>query len=256
MPEAQQNYCARGIKTPNINECNLVVFMGPIGVGKTTLARALVLISQLKGISAKYSYIRLNHVFAYALTWIIARLLGKIRVEPLSAIHSRNPFVFKRLFKLWLYVAVFSLALKHIINISIASRLYKRIFIEDYLVVTMCDLAAILNAYEIPLSWATFMVKFLLKLLLRRKVCIVLLRVSTYDSLIYRWMLRRSINRDICYAINGYSYIKFHDKCAESLLRTLIQHFPKNFDFLVISDADKLKFSTIINIILMWLKTP
>jgi hypothetical protein len=252
-----QNYCVfiQGAKASNASGCRLIVLMGPVGVGKTTLAYSLISISRSGGVSTKYSYIRLNHVFAYVLTWIIARLLGKIPVEPLSAIHSRNPLIFKKLFKLWLYTAILSLALKYIIAIDIPIKFYKRIFVEDYLVVTVCDLVAVLNAYKIPLSEATLMLKLLTRLLLKHKTCIVLLRVSTYNSLIRRWAMRGSIDRDIHYAVSEYSYIKFHDKCAESLLKTLIRYYPENFAVFIINDVDKLRFSAIIDTIINLAKT-
>lgn len=227
------------------NSVKIIAIIGPVGVGKTTIRKYLVLRLKERGVRIKESSIRLNHLFAYLYLLLVVRILNYKGSEPISTLGKYNPQVFVKLFSLWKHIMLLSLLIKYLISIYIPLKIFrKNVIVEDYLLVTICDLVWVATWFNIPPESLLNELSVLLKFLVKLPMKIVHLK-ATYENLVKRWFIRGSFERDKVYMITGFTYIKFHESCAEALLRFL--HLDNN---VIVLNTDNVQIKEIIESII------
>ncbi len=112
---------------------SLIVFVGVVGAGKTTQME--ILSSKLKSRqNVKITYLKTVHLFSYVFTKLLSTIILR-RTDydyPLKALRQEANFLFRRMFKLWLIIDVFSLALKFLISVYLPIKLGYTVLVEDY----------------------------------------------------------------------------------------------------------------------------
>ena len=227
------------------DKARIIALVGPIGVGKTTIRRYIALKLREKGVKVTESYIRLNHLFAYFYLLLITKILRYRGFEPISTLDKHNPHLFIRLFPLWKRLMILSLIVKYLMNIYIPYRVLRRnIVVEDYLPVTVCDLIWVTMWFKIPLESILNELSITLKLLVKLPIEIIYLKAS-HENLVKRWIIRRSFERDKIYMSNNFSYIRFHESCIKTLLKSL--HFNSN---VTVVDTSNTRISEVVEFII------
>jgi deoxyadenosine/deoxycytidine kinase len=202
-------------------ETKVVVLVGPVGVGKTTIRRCLAFNLKKEGVRVSESYIRLNHLFAHLFLSAVTKVLHCKGYEPISALGGYNPRIFIRLFPLWKSLMVFSLVIKYLARIYFPCKVLKKTtIVEDYLPVTLCDLMWVARWFSIPLKSLSKELSILIRLLVKLPMRVVCLEAS-YENLIKRWLIRGSLERDKVYINGRFAYIRFHRMCAITLLKLI-----------------------------------
>jgi deoxyadenosine/deoxycytidine kinase len=208
------------------DKAKIIALVGPVGVGKTTIRKYIVLKLREKGVKVTESYMRLNHLLAYFHLLLITKILRYRGFEPISTLGKHNPRLFIRLFPLWKRLMILSLIVKYLMHIYIPCRVLRRnIAVEDYLLVTVCDLIWVITWFKISLENILNELSIILKLLVKLPIKIIYLKASR-ENLVKRWIIRRSFERDKVYMSDDFSYIRFHESCIKTLLKSL--HFDSN----------------------------
>lgn len=226
----------------------VIVFSGTVASGKST--QVILLCKKLRnlGLNVKTSYVRFNHIFAYLLTLLLAKIVDKnSKFEPLSTIHKYNPSLFNKLYKLWLAFFIISITIKYVIAIYLPYKLRRIVLVEDGILTTICDYLHILKAFNIS-SNAAFVTNYLLKM---SKLCpdtyVVLLDASK-KTLLNRWKIRGSFDIDKYYLCDPLDYVGYLKKMLPKLARNMgVRNLFVNTDA---QTPDK-----VANIILRWMLT-
>uniref|UniRef100_A0A7J3SMG3 Deoxynucleoside kinase domain-containing protein n=1 Tax=Fervidicoccus fontis TaxID=683846 RepID=A0A7J3SMG3_9CREN len=223
----------------------IIALMGPVGVGKTTTRKYLVLSLRKRGIKAMESNIRLNHAFAYLFLLTVTKILRCKGSEPISTLGRYNPRIFVRLFPLWKYLMTLSLVIMYLIRVYFPYRILKRTIVtEDYLPVTVCDLIWVATWFGIPLKGLLKELSVILRLFMKLPIKIVYLKAS-HETLVKRWLIRESFERDKSYISDNFAYIRFHEACANALLKSL----SLNNDIIMLN-TDNIQVSKIVKVII------
>jgi len=171
----------------------LIVFMGPVGSGKSTQMRYLL--SALKRINEKSrsTFLKSGHLLAYVLELFLARRVGGRRnVAPTRVLLEDAPWLFKRVFKLWLLLDLLSVTVKFVLNIYMPFKLGYTVLVEEHVPATIADYLYLSRAIGYPLKADSFPVRYLLRLAnLCRPVYVVYLDAEN-PELHRRWISRRS----------------------------------------------------------------
>lgn len=177
-----------------MNEPRLIVFLGTVGSGKSTQMKLLASELHKKGLNVKTTSIKTNHLFAQLLTRILVYILVKNKkdVYPVRALIEEKPGIFRRLFKLWLILDMFSISLRFLLTISLPTRMDCTILVEEYIPATISDYIYLSRALDIPIEASSFVTMFMLKLIhLGGSINTVFLDAQL-DTLRSRWKNRRS----------------------------------------------------------------
>lgn len=152
-----------------MNKPRLIVFTGTVGSGKSTQIELLAFELRKKGVKIKTAFIKTDHVFAHLLSLFLARVLIKSRKDPrrahVRALIEEKPVIFKRLFKLWLTLDLFSIALRFLLEIFLPTRMGYTVLIEEYIPATICDYIYFSRAISLPFKTSSFVPTFMLRLI-------------------------------------------------------------------------------------------
>jgi len=120
----------------------LVVFLGPVGVGKSTVIRALLNLSKKRGIKAKSVYIKAFHGPSYLLwkiaSHIIAREVNR-KLAPWYIVGKINRNLSRCLLLISVYLDSITIPFILILKVIIPKLLRVNIFVEEYLLGTLFD---------------------------------------------------------------------------------------------------------------------
>ncbi|MCC6055195.1 MAG: hypothetical protein LM583_00755 [Desulfurococcaceae archaeon] len=115
--------------------------------------------------------------------------------------------------------------------------------VEGYLPVAVCDLIWVITWFKIPLESILHELSITLKLLVKLPIEIIYLKAS-HENLVERRIIRRSFERDKIYMSNNFSYIRFHESCIKTSLKSL--HFNSN---VTVVDASNTRISEVVKLI-------
>ena len=175
---------------------HIIVFAGTVGSGKSTQMKLLGSELHKRGLNVKTTFIQTNHIFAYLLLLLLARILARGRrdVYPIGALIEEKPLIFKKLFKLWLTIDLFSIVLKLLLRVFLPVKMGYVMLVEGYIPATISDYIYISQAVGLPLKTSSFAVNFMLRFLHAGGPTQVIFLDANAKTLKSRWSRRRSFN--------------------------------------------------------------
>jgi len=172
----------------------LIAFLGPVGVGKSTVMRYLALLFKAEGQRVYLSLLKSFHGPAYILWSLVVRLLGlrsKGKYAPwLILFKSGKISTVKSLLILSMYLdALFSIPIK-LIGLRLLRRLGFAVLVEEYAYTAIIDYwytaKQMLGMNSIPRTPQTIV----LSLLERHRPDALIILVSDFKELVKRWRKR------------------------------------------------------------------
>ena len=176
-------------KVYNRARLQVIAFLGPVGVGKSTQMRLLAYRLRSKGLKVKTTFLLKGHLFSHFFEIILAKIFCKSRGEKASAMRTlldKNPSAFKKIFKLWLIVDTITICLKFLVSIYIPIKLGNIVLVEDYIPSTITHYRYYCQCLKLPLSSINFSSKLALTLMSRFSTRIIFQDVPT-EVLKSRW---------------------------------------------------------------------
>jgi len=170
----------------------LIVFLGPVGVGKSTIIRELTKKLRARGFRTYITFIKAFHGPAYALWVLIARLLGlNGKYAPWFIIpRSGRVNLAKMLMVISIYLdAFFSIPLKLIVTRILRHAGYY-ILSEEYIQSTLFDYIFTFINFNIKSKHINIPMKALYSLLSKYPPDITIVLIADLSELMHRWMIR------------------------------------------------------------------
>ena len=144
----------------------VIVFAGTVGSGKSTQMRLLASMLKRRRVKVKISFLKTGHILAYFLEIILAKMLTKRRdVSPIRALVEEKSYIFRKLFKLWLYLDVVSIAVKFLFSVFVPLKLGYVVLVEEYIPATIADYIYLSRIIGFALKPKSFTITFLLRLM-------------------------------------------------------------------------------------------
>jgi broad-specificity NMP kinase len=183
----------------------LVVFLGPVGVGKSTVIRALLNLSKKRGVKAKSVHIKAMHGPSYLLwkimSHIIARKVSR-KLAPWYIVGKINRNLSRRLLLISVYLDSITIPFILVLRVMIPRLRGVNIFVEEYLLGTLFDY--IYSFYELERGNYLHLLPFkmLESLCLRYKPSLVILLDANLFELIKHWRGRGYGDPQIKYVLS------------------------------------------------------
>jgi len=197
---------------------HLIVFVGTVGSGKSTQMKLLASELRKKGLKIKTTFLKTNHLLARLLTLILAYILiSKNDVYPVRALIEDKPMIFKRLFKLWLVLDLFSISLRFLSTIFLPVKMGYIILVEEYIPATISDYIYLNKAIGLPRETLSFAVRFMLRLMHVGNPTQVIFLDARLETLDLRWKSRGSLDEKP-------DYLQMQRTTLLSLSRMLSSH--------------------------------
>ena len=178
----------------------LIVFIGPVGAGKTTHMNLLASILLSNNISVKTTCIKrgfLSATFEKLLVKLIYRKNNIIKkVYPLELLLRGSPESIKKLLIIWFILDFMSLCIQHLSTILSIKIRKKVIIIEESLISTILDYLYILHKLKISMknkhtrNLAHSLMSTLVTMYSKQHPYIVFYISCEYDELVKRWIKR------------------------------------------------------------------
>jgi len=211
-----------------VSKSRLIVFIGPVGSGKSTHIKFLYSKLKGRGLKVRMSFLKTGHILAFILEIFLAKIVAGKRkdVYPIRALVEEKPSLLKKLFGLWLVLDLISVTMKFLVSIYVPLKLGYTVLVEEYIPATISDYIYLSKIIKLPLKVNSFAINFLLKLM---RLCapkqIVFLDAEN-TKLIYRWKLRRSFGEREDYLL---------------MQRTILMQISKrlSYEFLYINTGSK-----------------
>ena len=144
----------------------VIAFAGTVGSGKSTQMRLLASTLKCRRVKVKISSLKTGHILAYFLEIILAKMLTKRRdVFPIRALFEEKLHIFRKLFKLWLYLDVVSIAVKFLLSIFVPLKLGYVVLVEEYIPATIADYIYLSRIVDFVLKPKSFAITFPLRLM-------------------------------------------------------------------------------------------
>lgn len=171
-----------------------------------------------KGLKIKTTFLKTNHLLARLLTLILAYILiSKNDVYPVRALIEDKPMIFKRLFKLWLVLDLFSISLRFLSTIFLPVKMGYIILVEEYIPATISDYIYLNKAIGLPRETLSFAVRFMLRLMHVGNPTQVIFLDARLETLDLRWKSRGSLDEKP-------DYLQMQRTTLLSLSRMLSSH--------------------------------
>ena len=174
----------------------VIAFLGTVGAGKSTHLELLYLKFNKNMFRVKKApALKTNHFFARTLTLFLVKLLTKKRkdVYPIKALIDEKPVVFRKLFKLWLFLDIFSIFIQFLVTIYFPLKRGYIVLVEEYIPAAIADYTYMGRALNVPFETFSFAVNFLIKLMQLAQAQVIFLNADT-RTLNIRWKHRGSLD--------------------------------------------------------------
>jgi len=177
-------------------EPRLIVFVGPVGSGKSTHMKILCSKLRQKGLKVKVSFLKTGHLFAFILEILLARIVASKRkdVFPIRALLEEKPTLFRRIFRLWLGLDLISITLKFFTSIYLPLRLGYIVLVEEHIPATVSDYVYLSRITNFPLGVDSFAINYLLRLMNLCGPTQIIFLDAKDSELRIRWKLRGSFD--------------------------------------------------------------
>ena len=131
----------------------IVDFLGPVGVGKSTQICLLKAKLIGQGDRVTSTFLKSGHLFSYFFLKELARgTVGQERpgVPPIGALIDERPNLYRRLFRTWLALDLFSVVMKSLFTIYLPAKSGFMVLVEEGIPATIADYLYLCAALEIP----------------------------------------------------------------------------------------------------------
>jgi len=174
----------------------VIAFIGTVGSGKSTHMRLLYSKLKQRGLRAKTTFLKTGHLFAFILEVFLAKMVAGKRkdVFPIRALVEEKPHLFKRIFRLWLYLDLVSITIRFLVSIYIPLKLGYTVLVEEYIPATISDYIYLSKIIKFPLKINSFEIIYLLKLMSLCGPTHIVFLDAENDKLTLRWKLRGSFD--------------------------------------------------------------
>jgi thymidylate kinase len=174
----------------------VIAFIGTVGSGKSTHMKLLYSKLKQKGLNTKVSFLKTGHLFAFVLESFLAKMLAGNRkdVFPIRALVEEKPYIFKKIFRLWLDLDLISIVIKFLAEIYLPLKLGYIVLVEEYIPATISDYIYLSKIIDFPLKMNPFAIKFLLTLMNLCNPTQIVFLDARDDILVSRWKMRESFN--------------------------------------------------------------
>ncbi len=179
----------------------VLVFIGPVGVGKSTHIRLLASKFDGMGLKVRRTSLKTNHWFARALTFSVARILSgrKRDVHYVRVLTDENPKIFKELFKLWLSLDLISVSIQFLFAIYLPLIMGYTVLVEEYIPATIADYMYVAQTIGLPPEAVSSAIGFVSKLMYSVGPTRVIFLDADTKELKLRWLSRGSSEERIDY---------------------------------------------------------
>jgi len=178
----------------------LVVFLGPVGVGKSTVCRYLVSILRRKGYTASFIYVKAVHGLSFLIFYTIALLIFgrrlhnyiRKRIAPWYIVSKRNKILAEKITAIVAAIdTLISLPLQ-LLRISLMLFFNDFVLCEEYLLGTINDhLYGLLKTKSVNIKWCLrAMIRILTAMALRCRPYLIIILDANYHELLSRWRNR------------------------------------------------------------------
>ncbi|MDW8049447.1 MAG: hypothetical protein RMJ07_07245 [Nitrososphaerota archaeon] len=174
----------------------IIVFAGTVGSGKSTHMKLLY--SELKRRRLKVKkigFLKTGNLLAFVLEVFLAKMLASRRkdVHYIRALVEEKTNIFKRMFRLWLFLDLLSITIKFLIHVYLPLKLGYIVLVEEYIPAAISDYIYLSRILKSPLKINSFAIRYMLKLI---NVCNPI-HTFFFDAgnndLFIRWRMRGSL---------------------------------------------------------------
>ncbi len=185
-----------------MNESSLVVFLGPMGAGKTTQMRLFTSDLKKKGSKVKVTHIKSGIVGSLLSSFLMRVLSGDIPDKaPIMVLISEKPF-FRRVFKLWALLDLFSCSYKFILDVYLPIKFGYVVLAEDYLQSIISDNIYYARLLKLPVRKFSFEWGFISRLLYLVNPMYTIFLDAPTNTLKSRHLQRGDQYEDLAYVYN------------------------------------------------------
>jgi thymidylate kinase len=227
----------------------LIVFLGPVGVGKSTLSKILLNLLNSYGMPSVFMFIKSFHSLSYILYLFVVKVtsidkLLKYRIAPWYLLAKYNKILARRLGLIaYFFDVLISIPLK-IIRIQLLKLLQRNVICEEYLIGTLIDYLYILYNSRSNLEKKSLRVaiRFLTCMLRKYPPSIMIVLDADERSLLKRWRKRG-------YGDPQHNYVRFQKAFINYYMRALSHILTENTKLLYI-DSSNWKLYDIVKIVI------
>lgn len=174
---------------------SVIAFVGTVGSGKSIQMGLLARELKARGRNVRTTFLKSNHLLAYMLVVALTRSLfgSKTQLSAIATLINRRPILFRKLFKLWLALDVFSLSIKFLASIYLPVKLGWMVLVEEYVPATVVDYLYLSDAVGLPGQASAFASRILLGFLRLAGPTQVVFLDADDNVLRRRWKTRGSL---------------------------------------------------------------